>query len=114
MIDMNMCAQKRNVRRQPVELQSMRSAVMHIEEASQRLLHSKSLRRLAKPSPMIDPMTDGRCGRAQVHLWDVTTASVIAVFGAVDFAAKQRELFRPVSVPSWFTCETSSGVRVDP
>ena len=45
----------------------------------------------------------------QVHLWDVTTASVVAAFGAVDFAAKQRELFRPVSVPSWFTCETSSG-----
>jgi hypothetical protein len=49
--------------------------------------------------------------RAQVHLWDVTTASVVAVFGVVDFAAKRRELFRPVSVPSWFTCETSSGAQ---
>ena len=48
---------------------------------------------------------------AQVHLWDVTTASVVAAFGAVDFTAKQRELFRPVSVPSWFTCETSSGLQ---
>ena len=49
----------------------------------------------------------------QVHLWDVTTASVIAAFGAVDFTAKQRELFRPVSVPSWFTCDISSGLRHD-
>ena len=73
------------------------------------MLQSTSLKHLHHTWKFYRVPIHGR--RTQVHLWDVTTASVVADYGKIDFAVKQRSLFRPVSVPSWFTCETSSGAQ---
>lgn len=45
----------------------------------------------------------------QVVLWDILSGQAVETYGAVDFAAKERELFKPVSVPSWFTSDIKLG-----
>lgn len=45
----------------------------------------------------------------EVNLWDVMACRLVASYGVCDLEAKQRQLFEPVSVPPWFTCETNSG-----
>ena len=50
-----------------------------------------------------------RDASGEVALWDVLSCRMLASYGVCDLEAKKRELFEPVSVPAWFTCETNSG-----
>ena len=47
----------------------------------------------------------------EVDLWDALSCRVVESFGVCSLEAKQRELFEPVSVPAWFSCETNSGAH---
>lgn len=50
-----------------------------------------------------------RNSQGEVELWDVMQGAVVERYGQVDFAAKEAELFAPVSVPSWFTADNKLG-----
>ena len=47
----------------------------------------------------------------KIDLWDALSCRVVESFGVCSLEAKQRELFEPVSVPAWFSCETNSGAH---
>lgn len=45
----------------------------------------------------------------KVSLWDVLTGGVVESYGQVDFNAKEKELFEPLSVPPWFQPDIRMG-----
>lgn len=51
-----------------------------------------------------------RDAAGKVDLWDVLSCRIVASYGVCDLEAKRRQLFEPVSVPAWFSCETNSGL----
>ena len=44
-----------------------------------------------------------------VHLWDALRGAIIKSYGVVDFEIQARALFRPVSVPTWFSADVRLG-----